>query len=197
VPVYLIAPATEMQKREWRVQMAALGADRWPTELERLDLLRKAVEALGEDGDVPLETALAAIGDAESCIVTNEALSADLDEVIGVLSEAAMAWPPYRKLMTQRARYNEYAPYVALKMFLVGWEHGPGEFRRRRDGVPDEVLARLDRAHQHAIGQQALMLMSVSAAAAKKSVPPSKSSPALLPSTTPAETTDPAAAVAG
>lgn len=184
VPVYLLSVPTEQQKRAFRINLASLGCDYYPSDLDRYTVLRRAIRELGDDGDVPIDMAIAAVEDAQSCAVTGDAMGDDLIEVLQHLSETAMAYPPYRRLMQKRAAYGEYAPYVAMRMFLAGWEHGPGDFRRRADGVPDDVLALIDRAHQTAIGNQCLALMSVSPVAAKKSVPPSKSSPALPPSTT-------------
>ncbi len=184
VPVYLLAPPTQQQRREFRVRLAAMGADRYPSDTERLAGLRRAFRELGAFADVDTDTAISAIEDAQSAAVTGGTLEETLADVIEHMSDAAMAWPPYRQLMGKRAAYREYAPLIAMQMYLVGWEHGPGEFRRTKGGVPDDVLDMIEPSHQQAIGQQCLMLMAVSPAAAKKSVPPAKSSPALPHSTT-------------
>lgn len=94
--------------------------------------------------------------------------------VEGELHQASRAW---RTARAQQRAYRQRYGRVAADLYLTGWEGEDDlpEFRRGRQGVPDELMALVPAEHLAAIGDRVGELLRPSAARLKNS--PSASSP--------------------
>lgn len=89
----------------------------------------------------------------------------------------------YARIAADRAFYNAWAPYIACRHFLVGWEDLDLPFVRKGDRVPEDLLDQLPDADVNGAGWHVLMHTYLSAAQRKNSASPSQSLDSPEPST--------------
>ncbi len=129
-------------------------------------LLAGEYDAAGETeestGPAKLAAALAAQAEHEAALA----------EVAELVREG---YPLFARMVADEAVYPDILGIEAARLLLVGWENGPGEFRRGRAGVPDEVLEAIPPYHLVAIGAEVERLRRPSEAQRKNSASPSRS----------------------
>lgn len=89
----------------------------------------------------------------------------------------------YAVACADHATFNSIFAIEAARLFLVGWEGKETAFRRRPDGVPDEVLQAISPAHFATIGAEVRRLLKPDEATVKNSAGPSSGAAARAPST--------------
>jgi hypothetical protein len=175
-PVYLIAPATALQRAQYRRDLGCLGA--FFTKDEDLFItLRDGVKKIivaAEQGEM-----LTLVDRAEEagCFGFNPQPLSDADrQQFDFLNEVlASHYPPFSQTLAARSFWMEVSPLAAAKRFLVGWENISHPFQRGPQGVDDACLALLPDHHVSAIGLQAMALMRPDRSAEKNFVSPSGS----------------------
>jgi hypothetical protein len=173
VPVYLVKPATPLEKARWRRAIAAEGA-RFigPPEVRRE--VRRALFQV-KPNDAAEWLALLDRADAE------EAVSSEDVRLLDVLLTATMrASTNVAELVAAQRYWYEVAPVIAAQHFCRGWALGPrvagGDPLPARDGVLDEpALALLPEADLMEVGWKAIALMRPSEEQEKNSASPSQS----------------------
>lgn len=176
-PVYLISPATLMQRAEYRSTLSGFGV-RHPSDAEFFAALRDGLKAVEAEAD------LAVLDTVESVAAQEGAL---LDEATAKRMAHLRQWaaeyvPAFGALLRQRLRFDGVSTVLAAQMFLRGWENVNLTFARKDGVVPMDLLDQLPEEHVKEISDKAFALMSVTRAHAKNSVSPPRSKGAPAPS---------------
>jgi hypothetical protein len=211
--VYILKAPTVWGRVAFKRALAARGARRHAA-LTMLDALERSVraaygEALTDPGRATLET----IGELRAELVafrarlvgegydmateegradfvaTVERQTALNEALIGVSDVVAAADPRYARLLADNEVYSLVAALEGARLFVVGWERGPGPFRRDPDGVPDDVLAAIPSADLAALGVEIDRLLQPTEDESKNSASPSPSGSAPKGSTAARSTT--------
>lgn len=176
--IYLVKPATRLEKAEWRRDLARMRCH-YPADAEMLAALRGALRAL----------APANLADLLALVDEIEAIADPLDRFARLpeLKPLADLVRPFAdellRLETARQFYLDVAPLLAAARFLVGIEGGDVPYRREAEGlVAEDVLEALSDSAINQIGSKAMALFNLSEAQAKNSAAPSPSQPSPLPS---------------
>ncbi|MGE0650260.1 MAG: hypothetical protein AB7P12_00715 [Alphaproteobacteria bacterium] len=142
--------------------------------LTRIDALREEIESFGRrvlaDG-FDLEDPAERQAFTES--VEHQAeLNAELTAVSDIV---AQGYPRYARMLSDNEAYELIHALEAARLFLAGWENGPGAFRRDPDGVPEPTLAVIPPHHLLGIGAEVARLMRPTETESKNSDSPSSS----------------------
>lgn len=78
-----------------------------------------------------------------------------------VIEKATEYSKPYQALLARRARRATYLPYLATKMFLVGWESREHEFSAEYGRVTDKALNTLSQSDLTIIGLTAFRFINL------------------------------------
>lgn len=179
VPVYLLAPMTWRERARFRAQIAGEGV-RFPSDGELIRAVRATIAELAPTNADELLASVQAFEDALA--QTNEPASGDeTDEEKAARAEVDAArleigrqyevivdllrqHPAVGNLLALRTLFHEIVPPLAAAYCLRGWENIAAKFERVNGVVPDRALDGLPMDDLLAIGNQALVLQSVSAA---------------------------------
>ncbi len=177
-PVYLIRPASLLERRRWRRDVRATGA-RYPSDGELQARLRELLAVAQPANLGQITEALDRIAAAADPAAIDPADAVLVAEVEAAARETD---PAYATLQADREFYLEVGGLMAARRFLEGWGNVALPFRKMHGLVPEELFGRLPEAHQQTIGWRALALMRPDQDAVKNSAspPPSPPGPALI-----------------
>lgn len=176
-PVYLLKPATVMERAAFRRDVHATGA-RYHDDAALLDCLRDGIKALVDDTQKPeLLAVIDAVEELRAAAPSTPSAAdvktlADFDEIESTLRQH---WPRYAQMTAERAYWITVAPIIACRHFLRGWENRRCAFIRKAGLVAEDSLALLDETELMEIGFKAMALMQPSRDQEKNSVSPSRS----------------------
>ncbi len=187
-PVYLIRPASKLDKMAWRRAMTAAGL-RIATDADLLEALRAEVRAAEPENAAALIETLdqfEAAGDAADDTLR--------DTVGGIERAAARLGGRYAEMAADRQMWLEAAPLFAFRQFVTGWENLAVPFQRRQGLVAEEAVDALPADHVTLAGIEAMRLMSPSKDQEKNSASPlpSPCGPAISTAASVPATADPA-----
>jgi hypothetical protein len=172
-PVYLVKPATPLEKARWRRAVAAEGARFVSPPEVRREVRRALFQVQPNDA----AEWLALLDRADE----GDEVSAEDARLLDVLLTATMrASANVAELVAAQHYWYEVAPVIAAQQFCRGWVVGPrqadGAQLPPRDAALDEAaLALLPEADLTEIGWKAIALMRPSEEQEKNSASPSQS----------------------
>lgn len=163
-----------IERAEWHRQVRAAGAQSVADRM-LLDALRVAVQAEEDAGTFSAAVADAArldldrFGEQPLAILNAEDMAAYNDMARFMIHRH----PRFAALHSDRLHWNDIAPVIAARMFVVGWEGVDGAFERKHGFTSDATLKRLGLVAMEQAGWQAITLMHVPEEVAKNSASPS------------------------
>jgi len=189
-PVYMIGVPKQLERAAWRRDVRAQGAT-YPSELDRLTLMKKGVEEMARPEQKPellavIAEAIAAREEQPRAVIEDPPKLQRIGEILHqnyppyaeLLGEILhQNYPPYAELLGERDYWLSVAPIMAARRFLQGWENVDLPFERQFGLVPEALIEFIAEAHVAAIGWQAITRMTLSKEREKNSVSPPPSLP--------------------
>ena len=174
-PVYMIGVPKQLERAAWRRDVRAQGAT-YPSELDRLTLMKKGVEEMARPEQKPellavIAEAIAAREEQPRAVIEDPPKLQRIGEIL------RQNYPPYAELLGERDYWLSVAPIMAARRFLQGWENVDLPFERQFGLVPEALMEFIAEAHVAAIGWQAITRMTLSKEREKNSVSPPPSLP--------------------
>lgn len=164
-PVYLIRPATVLDRAAFRRDMTAVGA-RYHQKAAQISALRRALQ---EVAPANLDQLLADIDAVEA---GGDLAKAALPAVAEIEQKIARADPRYAELIADNEHWLEVAPHLAFRRFVAGWENVSVPFAQRGGLVAEATAEALPADHVVSVGYEAIRLFSPTKDEEKNSAPP-------------------------
>lgn len=165
--MYLLAPMTWRERARFRSQIAGEGV-RFPADAELLRAVRATLTELAPSNLDELLGEVQAFEDALALETTEEPDEVERRLGIGrryeTIVDLLRQHPAVSSLLGLRTLFYEIVPPLAAAFCLRGWENVAVPFKRTNGVVPDATLDAIPADDLAAIGSQALVLQSVSAA---------------------------------
>lgn len=181
-PVYLLKPATMLDKQEINASLIAAGISHVSKE-EKLSLLEDAVaELVAEHQRAELLELIERLRELDP---EDEDGRLDGDEVkraTELFNFAREHYPPFAQALAMEVRWWPYYKWHCVKRLLKGWENVPQQFRLEGALAADECLEALSEEHVSEIAVKLIEMMVVPERARKNSASPSPSPPSPKPS---------------
>lgn len=85
----------------------------------------------------------------------------DLARLSTIEAAVTRDYPAFRQLLGVRLYIQQMLPFIALQHYLVGWENGPCDFKRRNGLTDPDCISQIPNLQRLQLGTQALLLNGV------------------------------------
>jgi hypothetical protein len=159
----------EMFRQMKRGIQRALGDDEADLRARLLERIERGITLSLEMQDGVLGGQYAGVEGIEAFLKIQAQLIEASDDTEEIATVVADHDARFARMRADNALFPQIAAIWACKLFLRGWQNGPGKFRRQREGVPDDLIQQIPEIHRLEIAAEVRRLSSPTEAERKNS----------------------------